>query len=117
MRKFRHVYVEMYKRKVYFAKCSRKQFAKMLKVELGLEAHQISEYNVATTEKYTAENRTMKWPIYVIWITDWRYLAHEIFHCVHWILNDVNMRLSDDSEEAYAYLTEYLDNQLRKGIK
>lgn len=39
-------------------------------------------------------------------------LNHEIFHAVTLILNKVGIRLSEDSEEAYAYLIQYVSKQI-----
>jgi hypothetical protein len=39
-------------------------------------------------------------------------MIHEIFHAARHILNIVGIDLSDDTEEAYAYLIEYLSDQI-----
>lgn len=39
-------------------------------------------------------------------------LHHELTHLVHFILNEIGMRLSDDSDEAYTYLTGYLTKKI-----
>lgn len=39
-------------------------------------------------------------------------LAHEIFHAAHFILDRVGMRLSMDSDEAFAYLIGYLTERV-----
>ncbi len=36
---------------------------------------------------------------------------HEIFHVVHSLLSGIGMKLTDDSEEAYAYLIGYVTEQ------
>ena len=47
----------------------------------------------------------------VIWVSDpskpW-LLAHELEHYVHWLLDEKGLKFTDDSEEAYAYLIEFL---------
>lgn len=35
-------------------------------------------------------------------------IAHEAFHATHFILDRVGIRLSDDSDEAFAYLLGYI---------
>lgn len=35
-------------------------------------------------------------------------IVHEVFHLVCYIMNHIGCKLSDESEEAFAYLTEYL---------
>ena len=39
-------------------------------------------------------------------------LNHEIFHCTCFILERVGIIYSNDSDEAYAYLIEYLTKQI-----
>jgi hypothetical protein len=43
-------------------------------------------------------------------------LHHELTHLVHFILNEIGMRLSDDSDEAYTYLTGYLTKKIYEKI-
>jgi len=40
-----------------------------------------------------------------------KVLAHEVFHAAYRVLKIAGMRLSDDSEEVYAYLVEHLLGQ------
>jgi hypothetical protein len=49
-------------------------------------------------------------PICCIWVKDKlpEIIAHECFHAVHWVLKEKGIILSDDSEEAYAYLIQFL---------
>ena len=41
-------------------------------------------------------------------------VAHEIFHAVHFILDRLGMKLTVESGEAYAYLIQYLTNEVYK---
>lgn len=43
-------------------------------------------------------------------------LAHEIFHIVVFVMNEVGMTLSTESDEAYAYLTGYLTTEIYKKL-
>lgn len=43
-------------------------------------------------------------------------LVHELFHVTYKILSKIGMELSNDSEEAYAYLQEYLFNQVKANL-
>lgn len=43
-------------------------------------------------------------------------IAHEIFHIATFIMNEVGMTLSGDSDEAYAYLISYLTEQIYKNL-
>lgn len=40
-----------------------------------------------------------------------RLFDHEKLHCLHYIMNHIGMRLNNETEEAYAYLSEYLMEQ------
>jgi hypothetical protein len=108
MRKFRHVYIEIYMVNVYFIMCDFKTYERKILLEFG-NAPENSNNAVGKFEVYRKGNT----PIGVIWMTKWEALAHEIFHCVHWIMQCRGLRLDDSSEEAYAYLTQYLDSKLR----
>jgi len=43
-------------------------------------------------------------------------IAHEIFHAVHFLTERLNITLSRDSDEVFAYLTEYLTNEIIKNL-
>ncbi len=47
---------------------------------------------------------------------DMATLSHEIFHAVCFILDKIGMRLDDSSEEAYAYLIQYVSKQIYQKI-
>lgn len=111
MRKFRHVYVDVYGVNVYFAKCTESMRTKLLKDTFGI-SNPIENGAVARVVRVDDNGHKG----YVIWVSEWKYLTHELLHCVHWILDDRGLSLTDSSEEAYAYLIGYLDNELRKGI-
>lgn len=51
---------------------------------------------------------------YPITVTDYGVLQHEIFHAVDQILKYIGITLSDDSDEAYAYLIEYVTREIYK---
>lgn len=51
---------------------------------------------------------------YPITVTDYGILQHEIFHAIDQILKYIGMTLSDDSDEAYAYLIEYVTREIYK---
>lgn len=43
-------------------------------------------------------------------------IAHEAFHSVFMILHDAGLAVSDDSQEAYAYLIDFVVSQIHKNI-
>lgn len=45
------------------------------------------------------------------------HIAHEIFHAVSMMFDNINMKLSSDSDEAYAYFIQYVTNEIYKLLK
>lgn len=114
MRKFRHVYVEVWSENVYFIKCTAAMFKKALRDEFHCEPHiPICPITVGQHGIYTDPADGI--PVYVVWVSEWASLTHELMHCVVLILKNKGLWLDDCSEEAYAYLLTYLDNNFRKG--
>jgi len=44
-------------------------------------------------------------------------LAHEIFHCTCFLMDRVGIKYSDDSDEAYAYMIQYLTTKCYEKLK
>lgn len=44
-------------------------------------------------------------------------IAHEVFHAVSYIFNHINIPFSDDTQEAYAYLIQYITQQIDDNIE
>lgn len=44
------------------------------------------------------------------------HLAHEIFHATDFILRRIGLKLTEDSDEAYAYVIQYLTEQFYYNI-
>lgn len=47
---------------------------------------------------------------------EYGYLQHEIFHAVDFLFNRIGIELSEKSNEAYAYLIEYLTKEVYERI-
>jgi hypothetical protein len=45
------------------------------------------------------------------------HLAHEIFHAVEFLMDRIGMKLTNESDEAYAYLISYLTEEIYKKLK
>lgn len=45
------------------------------------------------------------------------YLAHEIFHAVEFVMERIGMKLCHKSDEAFAYLIQYLTTEIHKRLK
>ena len=43
-------------------------------------------------------------------------IAHEVFHAVDFLFQRINIKLSNDSNEAYAYLLQYITEQIYKKL-
>lgn len=43
-------------------------------------------------------------------------LQHEIFHAVGYLMSEINTPLNDDTHEVYAYLVQYLTEQIYKEL-
>jgi hypothetical protein len=57
----------------------------------------------------------------VLWLNNYPkkgsgVLSHEIAHSVYFILDKVGIKINDDCEELFAYMTEYLTNKITKNI-
>lgn len=44
------------------------------------------------------------------------YLAHEIFHAAEFIMERIGMKLCSKSDEAYAYLIQYITQEIHKKL-
>jgi hypothetical protein len=47
---------------------------------------------------------------------DYGILAHEVFHCVVFIMEKVDIKFGHDGEEAFAYLIGYVTKEIMKGL-
>ena len=116
MKKFRHIFVELYGFNLYYIKCDRSQYDKRVKYEFNEKApfKQVSTYG--TFEVYTKGAQA----IGVLWLSEKAkidHLLHECFHAVHYFLDDYGFNLSNNSEEAYAYLLQYLFKKTKGVLK
>ena len=52
----------------------------------------------------------------IMWLCSNRedILLHELFHVVALIMRKIGVKLTEESEEAYAYLNQYLFNEVKK---
>ena len=103
---FSHIFSELYGFNVYFMRSSREVYEKEIKSEFDISAPSKPISN-ATFEVYDKTGSDVG----VIWVSDesgMKHLIHECFHCTHYIMQDRGMFLHDASEEAYAYLLEWI---------
>jgi len=57
--------------------------------------------------------------VHIIWVESFEWyiweqsmLLHEIYHLVNAVMREIGMKLSEDSEEAYAYYLQSLMNEM-----
>ncbi|KKN66087.1 hypothetical protein LCGC14_0475650 [marine sediment metagenome] len=109
-KKFNHIWEDLYKVNVWWFVGSRKQYGDLVRKEFKLVASDIDDTVRGRVEYFTVDGQ----PLPIIWLPkkDITCLAHEVFHVVHWIMKYKGIYLSDDSNEAYAYLLEYLMEEI-----
>ena len=109
MRKFKCIFIDIYKVNVWFILCPVDYYKRIMKTKLNYTV-KVSDYTAGQhTHIEYGDNKQ-----FVIWIKQWDSLTHELLHCVHSILDYKGLWLTDSSEEAYAYLIEYLEKEFRK---
>jgi hypothetical protein len=102
----KNIYCELYNTNIWVSYGTPKDyFIKQVKHEL----HTDITLQHSTNGRYiqfTKDNIAINW----IWTNDKSpiLLAHEAFHAAHCILQSKGLRLTDDSEEAYAYFIEFI---------
>ena len=114
IKKFRHLYIELYGINIYYIRCNRTNYSKRVRYEFDEAAPAKPSSTKGTFEVYVRDDLL----IGVIWLSDKAdigHLVHECFHCTHFFLDDKGLFLSDNSEEAYAYLVQHIFNKT-KGI-
>ena len=55
-------------------------------------------------------------PVCFLWAHTPRHIIHECWHAVSWTLRKKGINLTDDSDEAFAYLLGFLTEQILKVI-
>ena len=112
MKKFRHLYIEMYGINVYYIRCDRTYYGKRVKYEFEEDAPVKQSSVEGSFEVYVKKDL----PIGVIWLSDKSdigHLVHECLHCVHFFFEDKGLFLSGNSEESYAYLIQHIFNKTK----
>lgn len=112
--------VEVYCRDILF------HFGDVHSFKKALRKYHTQEQTEAIIESADIANGTMgrcicdqQNQVFVVWlpslpqsVEDMQFLSHEIFHAVCAIMTGIGVHLSDDSEEAYAYLTGYITRKV-----
>jgi len=110
MRKFRHVYIDIYMENIWLIVCSRDYFNRKIQTEFECDARTISKEAAGSFGVYALNGKEVG----VIWLEDWGSFVHEVFHATCWVLWGKGIPLVEESEEAYAYLINYLCKEFAK---
>lgn len=112
MKTFKYIWVPIYQANVWWFRGPRKQYDKLVWKEFKREAPEKRITVNATVEEYLIGDQR----VHVIWLKNHKVhvLAHECFHAAYHILRDRGVYLTDGSEEAFAYLMDFLIQEIRK---
>ena len=101
-----------------------KQFEKVLnkygiysEEDGGIFSLSQSQYRVGRTVMFSNDQTAMRLNYYPSTAKDFGLVQHEIFHCVEFILGSVGMNLTADSDEAYAYLIQFITEKIYELLK
>jgi hypothetical protein len=114
--KFKHIWIELYHVDLYWVVCERGRYEQLIKDEFGVDAPEGGKNSDARFEVHSKEGRE----IGVLWFNtknaekpNMEIIAHEAFHAAHWILQKQGLWLTDSSEEAYAYLIQFIVKKIK----
>jgi len=105
-----HIYDPVYQQNYYYFNCrTHKEYVKLLKSKFNIDREPNEDIGGNCS---IHEHRG----IFIVFIWTIRrgpdIIAHEVLHAVSWILRNRDIPLKDDTEEAYAYLTQFLMKEI-----
>ena len=99
--------------KVYLQKSIRKYHTQEQTDELMKVFDNVDEHTQGRTVLNFCNNAFIVWqPHLPQSVFDMQFLVHEIFHATKALLENAGISLSDESEEAYAYLIGYITKKV-----
>ena len=110
IKKIKHIYDPVFRQNFWYVCApSHKIFLEIIKMA-GMPPSQHKEY----TEGEMAVYIKNAMPVITIWTKNKKpdILAHEICHAVSYSLRHKGLPLSDDTEETYCYLTQFLMKEI-----
>jgi len=110
--KILHIYDHIYKQNYYYFNCKTfKDYQRLLKIKF-----KIDKPNKDDTDGNFNVYRQSGVDVYFLWTKGRRpeIVAHEVFHAVSYGLRMKGLPLTDDTEEAYAYLMQFLIKEILK---
>lgn len=106
-----HIYDEMFQANIYVSYgVSKDDFIKQIKKYLGLDYDKDKLRNGKMAVFFNDKGEEIVW----IWTESKQVdiLAHEASHATNYILSRAGIKLSDDSDEAFAYYIQYIINKV-----
>ena len=106
------IYDPIFRQTYYYFSCkTHKDYCKILKSDLNIIKE--PKININGECSVYAFNGN---EVCFIWVKTKRvsFIAHEVFHAVSYVLRHKGVPLSDNTDEVYAYLTEFLVREIIK---
>ena len=116
MKKFRHLYIELYGINIYYIQCPYPDYERRVAAEFGCNAPR----NVSSATGRFQVYEKGPTEVGILWLSAKAgvdELVHECLHCVHYFMQFKGLSLSDNSEEAYAYLLQHIFNKTKRLLK
>jgi len=111
-KKILHIYEPLYQANFYYIPAnSYKEYARIIDKQLKIKSIFSDKTSGAGFEVYEKDNTDVGF----IWAPKgkWDLISHECFHASHWLMANRGLKLTDDSEEAYAYLLQFIVGQIK----
>lgn len=112
MKNYKKILIPIYKAPLYFVwDCSSDDFVKTARDKFYIDLDKGNYYGAGfSTEFLDSKNNA----VYILWVSDSRdvgLVAHEIFHLVCFIMDRRGISYSQENDEPFAYLIEYVTNR------
>lgn len=104
-----HIFDPIYRQNYYYFNCkTEKNYQKLLKMKFKIDRELKDKDGGCEVYKQTGID------VCFIWSKgkDISVIAHEVFHAVHYVLERKGIKLSDETDESYAYLIQFLMKEI-----
>mgnify|MGYP001582987741 FL=1 len=103
---------------IYFGKNQEPLYKELSKYISSSEIQQLREKQITRGDSVMFNNGAslIRMPNVPRSINDLATLNHEVFHVVFFILQEIGIKLVPQSDEAFAYLIEYINKEIYKKI-
>lgn len=109
-----HIWIDWLRINIYWAICNKQKYEELIFKEFKIKIN--TEHEIDGRFRVFIKGKT---PIGVIWICkkSQKTIAHECFHAAYWMLGERGIRPSDETEEVFAYMIEYLVEKITEKQK